>query len=146
MTIEERAEMYKNLFPECRAIASVSKILDKGYTGGTPLQRLELLRELDTDLAEAYSVFIPVITCWVRDNSYVRETKEIFLGEPDLEGFLHQFRHHLQNEARGQERKYLLVEEDTKIDPRIPYKDAINTMYGEDDSKAWAKMIMESVQ
>lgn len=143
MTIEERVKLYKNLFPECKALEPVAHILAKGYKGGTSLQRLELLRELDTELAEAYNVFIPVITCWVRDDNYVAGTKEIYLGEPDLEGFLHQFRHHLQNEARVQERKLLLVEDNIEIDYRIPFKEAVSTLYGEDDAKAWSKFILE---
>lgn len=31
------------------------------------------------------------------DDNYVQATGEIYLTEPDLESFLHQFRHHLQN-------------------------------------------------
>lgn len=145
MRIDERVELYKKIFKDCKALEPVSNILEKGYKQATPLQRLELLRELDIELAELYRVFIPVITCWVRDNNYVASTKEIYLGEPDLEGFLHQFRHHLQNEARVQERKLLLVEEDPKIDSRLPYREAVSTLYGEDDAVAWTKTIMENV-
>ena len=90
-----------------------------------------------------YSVEIPVITAWVRDDNYVHSTKEIFLGEPSLEGFLHQFRHHLQNKAREPQYKYLLVENDPKADYRIPYKDCMYRMYGEDDARAWARMVIE---
>lgn len=97
----------------------------------------------DTELAEVYSVEIPVITAWVRDDNYVHSTKEIFLGEPSLEGFLHQFRHHLQNKAREPQYKYLLVENDPKADYRIPYKDCVYRMYGEDDARAWARMVIE---
>lgn len=107
------------------------------------LQRLEIIRELDTELADVYSVEIPVITAWVRDDNYVHSTKEIFLGEPSLEGFLHQFRHHLQNKAREPQYKYLLVENDPKADYRIPYKDCVYRMYGEDDARAWARMVIE---
>lgn len=117
--------------------------LAKGYKSATPLQRLEIIRELDTELAEVYSVEIPVITAWVRDDNYVHSTKEIFLGEPSLEGFLHQFRHHLQNKAREPQYKYLLVENDPKSDYRIPYKDCVYRMYGEDDARAWARMVIE---
>lgn len=145
MTIEERVKLYKDLFPECKALEPVANTYAKGYKNGTPLQRLELLRELDTELAELYMVVIPVITCWVRDSNYVASTREIYIGEPDLESFLHQFRHHLQNIAREQERKFLLVEDDLKIDSRIPYKDNNSMLYGEDDAKAWARMIMESM-
>lgn len=65
------------------------------------------------------------------------------LGEPSLEGFLHQFRHHLQNKAREPQYKYLLVENDPKADYRIPYKDCVYRMYGEDDARAWARMVIE---
>lgn len=145
MTTDERVKLYRGLFPECKALEPVANAYAKGWQNSTPLQRLELLRELDTELAELYRVFIPVITCWVRDNNYVASTKEIYIGEPDLEGFLHQFRHHLQNIAREQERKLLLVEDNPEIDSRIPYREAVSTLYGEDDAKAWAKMIMENM-
>lgn len=146
MTIEERVQLYKELFKECKAIGAVNAVYAKGFEQGTPLQRLELLRELDTELADLYSVWIPVITCFIRDDNYVLSTKEIYLGEPDLEGFLHQFRHHLQNEAREQERKLLLVEDNADLDYRIPYKGAKHPLYGEDDARAWSKMLMESTQ
>lgn len=110
MDLIERVESYKVLFKECKALEPVSTALAKGYKSATPLQRLEIIRELDTELADVYSVEIPVITAWVRDDNYVHSTKEIFLGEPSLEGFLHQFRHHLQNKAREPQYKYLLVE------------------------------------
>ena len=139
----ERVESYKVLFKECKAMEPVSMALAKGYKSATPLQRLEIIRELDTELADVYSVEIPVITAWVRDDNYVHSTKEIFLGEPSLEGFLHQFRHHLQNKAREPQYKYLLVEDDPKADYRIPYKDCMYRMYGEDDARAWARMVIE---
>lgn len=63
----ERVESYKVLFKECKALEPVSMALAKGYKSATPLQRLEIIRELDTELAEVYSVEIPVITAWVRD-------------------------------------------------------------------------------
>lgn len=145
MTVEERVKLYKEIFKDCKALEPVSMVYAKGYKGATPLQRLELIRELDTELAELYSVWIPVITCFTRDDNYVQATREIFLGEPDLEGFLHQFRHHLQNEAREQERKYLLVEDNKDLDYKIPYKEATHPFYGEDDALSWSKMIMESI-
>lgn len=146
MTLEERVQLYKELFKECKAIGAVSAVYAKGFEQGTPLQRLELLRELDTELADIYNVWIPVITCFTRDDNYVQSTKEIYLGEPDLEGFLHQFRHHLQNEARENERKFLLVEDNVDLDYRISYKEAKHLLYGEDDARAWSKMILESIQ
>lgn len=144
MTIEERIEKYRYLFRSCKAIKPVGDILRKGFNDSIGItQRMELLRELDTELAEAYNVRIPVLTFFVRDNSYVFQTKEIFLGEPDLEAFLHQFRHHLQNEAREQSRKLLLVEDDPKKDYRLPYKDTVLVMSGEDDAIAWSRMILD---
>lgn len=145
MTIDKRVELYKKLFPECKALEPVASTYAKGYKSATPQGKLDLIRELDTELAELYRVRIPVITVGVRDNNYVFQTKEIFLSDPDIEGFLHQFRHHLQNEAREQERKLLLVEDDPKIDSSIPYKDGSSMLYGEDDAVAWAKMVMESM-
>lgn len=146
MTIEERVERYKELFPDCKAFSPMRKvIIAKGYRSANIHQRIELLRELDTELAGAYKVTIPVITFFVRDNNYVKETKEIYLTEPDLEGFLHQFRHHLQNEARDYERRLLLVEDNKSIDYKIPYKDAKSLFEGEDDAVAWSRFIIESV-
>ena len=71
------------------------------------------------------------------------EAESFCRGEPSLEGFLHQFRHHLQNKAREPQYKYLLVENDPKADYRIPYKDCMYRMYGEDDARAWARMVIE---
>ena len=81
MTIEERVELYKSLYKECKALEPVANILAKGYKQADPRKRLELIRELDTELAEVYMVRIPVITCGVRDNSYVLQTKEIYLAD-----------------------------------------------------------------
>lgn len=146
MTIEERVELYKSLFPECKALGAVRRvIIAKGYRKADTLQRVELLRELATELTKAYKVRIPVVTFFVRDNNYVAATQEIYLAEPELEGFLHQFRHHLQNEARQYERRLLLVEDIKGLDDRIPYKEANSLLSGEDDAIAWAKFIIESV-
>ncbi|MDO4326385.1 MAG: hypothetical protein Q4E24_10200 [bacterium] len=146
MTIEERVALYKSLFPECKAFSPMRRvIIAKGYRKADTLQRMELLRELDTELAKAYKVRIPVVTFFVRDNNYVAATQEIYLAEPDLEGFLHQFRHHLQNEARQYERRLLLMEGIKGLDDRIPYKEANSLLSGEDDAIAWAKFIIESV-
>jgi len=141
MTIEERVELYKKLFPECKALDPV-----RAFVMPTDrIQALEAIRELGTELAKAYKVRLPVITAWVRDDSYVSATEEIYLTEPDLEGYLHQFRHHLQNEARLYERRYLLLEDNKDLDDRIPYKDANSLLAGEDDAKAWARFLIESV-
>ena len=143
MNIQDRVNLYKNLYTASEAPTAVKKYLDKIITINDELDVLEALRELNTDLSDLYQVSIPVITVWVRDDNYVHSTKEIFLGEPSLEGFLHQFRHHLQNEAREPQYKYLLVENDPKADYRIPYKDCVYRMHGEDDARAWARMVIE---
>lgn len=51
MDLIERVESYKVLFKECKALEPVSMALAKGYKSATPLQRLEIIRELDTELA-----------------------------------------------------------------------------------------------
>ena len=146
MDLIERVESYKVLFKECKALEPVSMALAKGYKSATPLQRLEIIRELDTELAEVYSVEIPVITAWVRDDNYVQATGEIYLTEPDLESFLHQFRHHLQNIERKYERRGLTAEGAGREYWRVPYQDCIYRMYGEDDSRAWARFVIEVAQ
>ncbi len=145
MTIEERTGLYKKLFPECRALSAVKAIIDKGFYEAGTIQQIELLRELDTELAKAYKVWLPVVTFFVRDHNYVTVTKEIYLGELSIEAFLHQFRHHLQNEARDPNKRLLLVEDNKDLDDRIPYKDTVYLMRGEDDAVAWARFIIESV-
>ena len=50
MDLIERVESYKVLFKECKALEPVSMALAKGYKSATPLQRLEIIRELDTDV------------------------------------------------------------------------------------------------
>lgn len=87
-------------------------------------------------------VSIPVITCWVRDDNYVQATGEIYLTEPELEGFLHQFRHHLQNVERKYERRGLTTEGKLDI-ADIPYKDTVYSMRGEDDARAWSKFLID---
>ena len=141
MTIEERVGLYKKLFPECKALDPVRAFV-------MPTDRIgaiEAIRELGIELAKAYKVRLPVVTFFVRDNNYVAVTQEIYLAEPDLEGYLHQFRHHLQNEARLYERRHLLLEDNKELDDRIPYKDANSLLAGEDDAKAWARFLIESV-
>ncbi len=146
MTIEERVELYKKLFPECKAFSPMRQvIIAKGYKGANTIQQIELLRELGTELARVYKVRLPVVTFFVRDNNYVAVTQEIYLAEPDLEGYLHQFRHHLQNEARDPNKRLLLMEDIKGLDDRIPYKDTNSLLAGEDDAVAWAKFLIESV-
>ena len=118
--------------------------MDKIITINGELDVLEALRELNTDLSDLYQVSIPVITVWVRDDNYVHSIKEIYLADPELEAFLHQFRHHLQNEARELSRKYLLMEDDPKADYRIPYREANSMLYGEDDAVAWSRFLIEN--
>lgn len=139
MDIKDRVELYKSLFrDDCKALGAV-----KGFV--LPKERfgaLEAIRELNTTLANLYMVSIPTLTVWVRDNSYVQATGEIYLTEPELEGFLHQFRHHLQNVERKYERRGLTTE--GKLDlAGVPYKDTVYKMYGEDDAIAWAKFLLE---
>ncbi len=139
MRIDDRVELYKSLFgKDCKALDAL-----KGFV--LPMDRigaLEALRELDTTLSDLYMVSIPVITVWVRDNSYVPETGEIYLTEPDLEAFLHQYRHHLQNVERKYERRGLTTEGKQDI-AQIPYKDTVCMLRGEDDAIAWSKFLME---
>lgn len=143
MKIRARVEMYKGIFKDCKAIHPVKEFI----LAGIPTDRseyLEALRDLDTKLSDLYEVSIPVITCWVRDYSYVPETGEIFLTEPNLEEFLHQYRHHLQNVERKYERRGLTTEGDKSLS-KIPYEDCIYLLRGEDDARAWSKAIMEMV-
>ena len=139
MTIKERVKLYKKLFTKCKALSIVQDfIMPAGK-----IEALEAIRSLNTELADAYMVSIPVITVWVRDNSYVPETEEIYLTEPELEGFLHQFRHHLQNVERKYERRGLTTEGD-RVLSRIPYEDTIYGLRGEDDARAWATFLVDS--
>ena len=87
MTIYERVELYKSLYKGSTAPTIVSKVIDDGFYTLTGLEALEAIRRLNTDLSDYYQVSIPVITVWVRDDNYVQATGEIYLTEPDLEGF-----------------------------------------------------------
>ena len=142
VTIQERVEKYKSLLGAiCKAVEPV-----KEYSPNNDrIKALEAIRELNTKLSEVYEVSIPVITCWVRDNSYVPETGEIFLTEPELEAFLHQYRHHLQNVERKYERLGLTMEGNRGLH-RVPYENCGYLLRGEDDAIAWVKMIMELVE
>lgn len=144
MRIGDRVGLYKGLFKDCKALEPVKAVVQAGlYT--SKLDALEQIRKLNTALADAYMVSIPVITVWVRDSSYVPETGEIYLTEPDLEEFLHQFRHHLQNVERKYERRGLTVEGKQEL-AKIPYEDCLYTMRGEDDAIAWARMLVEEAK
>ena len=110
MRIDEREELYKKIYKDSPAIDPVVSLMNKtDWVTGDPFEKLEALRELNTDLSDLYQVSIPVITVWVRDDNYVQATGEIYLTEPDLESFLHQFRHHLQNIERKYERRGLVL-------------------------------------
>lgn len=141
MLIVDRVDLYKSYFSECKAVEPVKTLLHKGVPVDT-LDALEALRALNTELSDLYMVEIPVITCWVRDSNYVPETREIYLTEPDLKDFLHQFRHHLQNIERRYERRGLTTEGNQDI-AQIPYQDCIYHLRGEDDAIAWSKMLLE---
>lgn len=144
MEIHERVKLYKKIFKDCKALDPVKAVIQAGVSTNK-LEVLEQIRALNTELADAYMVSIPVITVWVRDNSYVPETGEIYLTEPDLEAFLHQFRHHLQNVERKYERRGLTVEGDPVL-AKIPYEDCIYNMRGEDDAIAWSKFLIEEAR
>lgn len=146
MTIRERVELYNKVFKNSVAIEPVREFMNKcDWVTGDDFERLECIRSLNTELSGVYQVSIPVITVWVRDNNYVAATGEIYLTEPDLEGFLHQFRHHLQNVERKYERRGLTAEGSMDKNVwRLPYKDTIHRMYGEDDARAWSKFVIEA--
>jgi hypothetical protein len=140
LTIEERVELYKKIFKDSRAIEPV-----KAFVMPTDrLRALEAIRELNTTLADLYKVSLPVITCWVRDDNYVPATGEIYLTEPHLGAFLHQFRHHLQNVERKYERRGLTAEGLNGAFHKVPYEKCIYKLYGEDDARAWATFLLEA--
>lgn len=150
MTIEERVGLYHKLYKNCKAVGTVAGVRLKGYNSATPLVKLELLRELVSDMvsSEKYDCYCPTVTCWERDNNYVKGTFEIYLMEPDLEGFLHQFRHHLQNLARDPDKEDLLIEGNEEITKKVLFgsRETNYTLYGEDDAIAWSKMVLEAVE
>lgn len=137
LTINERADLYKKIFKDSVAIDPVMAFVQPADS----IAALEAIRELNTTLSDLYKVSIPVITCWVRDDNYVHATGEIYLTEPDLEPFLHQFRHHLQNVERKYERRGLTVEGLGAEFHRVPYEKCLYRLYGEDDARAWAKFL-----
>lgn len=145
MRIADRVNLYKRYFGTCKAVGPVKEYFEAGIPDDE-IEALEALRALDTALSRVYEVRIPVITCWVRDSNYVPETLEIYLTEPDVRAFLHQFRHHLQNiERRGIDRAGLIVEGNAEI-ARLPYTDCEHRMLGEDDAVAWSEMLIEICQ
>lgn len=144
MLIKDRVKLYKDIFSECdycKAVDPVKEFIQTGIPEDR-VEYLEKLRALNTELGDLYEISLPVITCWVRDNSYVPETGEIYLTEPELEPFLHQWRHHLQNIERKYERRGLTVEGNMKY-YKIPYEDTVYMLKGEDDAIAWTKTIMD---
>ena len=138
LTIEERVDLYKRIFKDSVSVEPVQGFVmpvDK-------LGALEAIRNLNTTLADLYKVSLPVITCWVRDDNYVPATEEIYLTEPELEPFLHQFRHHLQNIERKYERRGLTAEGLNGTFYKVPYEKCLYRLYGEDDARAWAKFLV----
>lgn len=142
LSIEERVELYKKIFKDSRAIEPVKEYLQAGVKINK-LEELEAIRRLNTTLTDLYMVSLPTITVWVRDSSYVPETGEIYLTEPDLEAFLHQFRHHLQNVERKYERRGLTAEGLNGVFYKVPYEKCIYRLRGEDDAVAWSKFLIE---
>lgn len=141
MKIDDRVKLYKRIFKPCKAL----EVLNGFILPEDKIEALEAVRELNTALSDAYQVSIPVITVWVRDNSYVPETGEIYLTEPELEAFLHQYRHHLQNVERKYERRGLTTE--GKLDlAHIPYRDCLYKLRGEDDAIAWTKFLIKTMK
>ena len=123
MEIRKRVELYKSLF-------------------GADCKALEAVKGLNTELSNLYMVSLPAITVWVRDTNYVAATGEVYLTEPELEPFLHCFRHHLQNVERKYERRGLTTEDKLEL-AGIPYKDTVYKMWGEDDAVAWSRFLIE---
>ena len=145
MLIEDRIELYKSLFPECKALTPVAEAYRKLKSAASVIDSMEIIRELATRFTQLYKVTIPTVTFFVRDHSYVACTDEIFLGSVDLEAFLREYRFHLQNEARKYDKRYLLLEEREDLDIMLPFTDTESPMYGADDAEAWAQMLIECV-
>lgn len=139
ISVEKRVEYYKKWFEDCKAV----KLLKDFKFPVDRIEALEAIRALNTELADLYMVSIPVITCWVRDDNYVSATGEIYLTEPELEPFLHQFRHHLQNVERKYDRRGLTAEGLNGLYYKVPYIKCVYKLYGEDDARAWARMVIE---
>lgn len=139
LTIEERVELYKKIFKDSRAIDPVKAFV----MPADKIEALEAIRALNTTLSDLYMVSLPTITVWVRDDNYVSATGEIYLTEPHLGAFLHQFRHHLQNVERKYQRRGLTAEGLNGAFYRVPYEKCMYKLYGEDDARAWATFLLE---
>ena len=142
LTLDDRIALYKDIFKDSIAIVPVREFIQAGANVDR-IEALEAIRGLNTALSDLYMVSIPVITVWVRDSSYVPETGEIYLTEPDLEDFLHQFRHHLQNIERKYERRGLTAEGLDRAFYKVPYEKCIYRLRGEDDARAWARFLID---
>ena len=143
MTVKERISLYEKLYKNCKAVEPVAQM---GYRDKTPLGKLDLLRELVTVLVDKnhyYGAICPTVTAWVRRSNYVASTREIYIGEPDMRDFLIGFREHLQNEARDPEKEELLYEGNEGITKRVLFRETTSTLYGYDDSIAWAEMVLK---
>ena len=139
ISIPNRAELYRKILRGCKALPIVNSFIQPT----DKIQALEAIRKLNTDLSDAYMIPLSVITCWVRDDNYVPATQEIYLTEPELKAFLHQFRHHLQNIERRYERRGLTTEGNLEI-ADVPYTRCYYSLYGEDDARAWVKFLTEN--
>lgn len=143
MEIQERVNLYKRIFKDAKAVDPVKEFLSKyDLSNMDQWDKLEAIRWLNTELGDLYQLSLPVITCWVRDDNYIPETQEIYLTEPELENFLHQFRHHIQNIERRYERRGLTVEGNMEY-YKVPYEETVYRLRGEDDAIVWSKVILE---
>ena len=145
MTIPERIKLYEDLYKNCKAVLPVAEILD-GFDDKSQLDKLEILRDCTTKLVSKegyYGCICPTVTPWVRVSNYVSSTNEIYLTQPQIKDFLRMFRLHLQNMARDPGKEDLLTEGNEGITKAVLYKKAESKLYGWDDARAWAEMVIQ---
>lgn len=144
MTIKKRAELYERLYRSCKAVEPVVTLLES-FSGASPLDQLELLRETLSRLVseDCYECYCPTLTLWVRCSNYAAQTYEIYLAEPDIKDFLVMFRFHLQRIARDPKREDVLIEGNEGITKRLLFSEAEHTLEGWDDAQAWAEMVIK---